>query len=138
MTVIGDGLACLVEVTAGPIRVLICDDDPALRFLVREMLSLSTAVQVVAEAGDGIEALEQLRLHRPDVVLLDLNMPRQDGMETLPLLRGEFPATRVVVLSANDDGLVGAKVLELGADRYVQKGVDPDTLIGIVEELGAR
>jgi two-component system response regulator DegU len=136
MTVIGDGLACLVEVTAGPIRVLICDDDSALRFLVREMLSLSTAVQVVAEAGDGIEALEQLRLHRPDVVLLDLNMPRQDGMETLPLLRGEFPGTRVVVLSALDDGLVGAKVLELGADRYVQKGVDPDTLIGIVEELG--
>jgi DNA-binding NarL/FixJ family response regulator len=138
MTVIGDGLACLVEVTAGPIRVLICDDDSALRFLVREMLSLSTAVQVVAEAGDGIEALEQLRLHQPDVVLLDLNMPRQDGMETLPLLRGEFPATRVVVLSAIDDGLVGAKVLALGADRYVQKGVDPDTLIAIVEELGAR
>jgi DNA-binding NarL/FixJ family response regulator len=138
MTVIGDGLACLVEVTAGPIRVLICDDDSALRFLVREMLSLSTAVQVVAEAGDGIEALEQLRLHQPDVVLLDLNMPRQDGMETLPLLRGEFPATRVVVLSAIDDGLVGAQVLALGADRYVQKGVDPDTLIAIVEELGAR
>jgi DNA-binding NarL/FixJ family response regulator len=124
--------------SALPIRVLICDDDATLRFLVREMLSLSPSVQVVAEAADGIEALEQLRLHRPDVVLLDLNMPRQDGMETLPLLRGEFPTTRVVVLSGLDDALVGAKVLELGADRYVQKGVDPDTLIGIVEELGAR
>jgi DNA-binding NarL/FixJ family response regulator len=124
--------------SALPIRVLICDDDAALRFLVREVLSLSPAVQVVAEAADGIEALEQLRLHRPDVVLLDLNMPRQDGMETLPLLRGEFPTTRVVVLSGLDDELVGAKAVELGADRYVQKGVDPDTLIGIVEELGLR
>jgi DNA-binding NarL/FixJ family response regulator len=124
--------------SALPIRVLICDDDATLRFLVREMLSLSPSVQVVAEAADGIEALEQLRLHRPDVVLLDLNMPRQDGMETLPLLRGEFPTTRVVVLSGLDDALVGAKAVELGADRYVQKGVDPDTLIGIVEELGAR
>jgi DNA-binding NarL/FixJ family response regulator len=122
--------------SALPIRVLICDDDASLRFLVREMLSLSPSVQVVAEAADGIEALEQLRLHRPDVVLLDLNMPRQDGMETLPLLRGEFPTTRVVVLSGLDDALVGAKAVELGADRYVQKGVDPDTLIGIVEELG--
>jgi DNA-binding NarL/FixJ family response regulator len=122
--------------SAVPIRVLICDDDATLRFLVREMLSLSPSVQVVAEAADGIEALEQLRLHRPDVVLLDLNMPRQDGMETLPLLRGEFPTTRVVVLSGLDDALVGAKAVELGADRYVQKGVDPDTLIGIVEELG--
>jgi DNA-binding NarL/FixJ family response regulator len=121
---------------AVPIRVLICDDDAALRFLVREMLSLSPSVQVVAEAADGIEALEQLRLHRPDVVLLDLTMPRQDGMATLPLLRSEFPATRVVVLSGLDDALVGAKAVELGADRYVQKGVDPDTLIGIVEELG--
>jgi two-component system response regulator YesN len=65
-------------------------------------------------------------------------MPRQDGLETLPLLRDEFPAMRVVVLSGFDDGLVGEQVLELGADRYVQKGVDPDTLIGIVEELGAR
>ena len=71
-------------------------------------------------------------------MLLDVNMPRQDGMETLPLLRDEFPATRVVVLSGLDDGLVGAKAIELGADRYVQKGVDPDTLIGIVEELGAE
>jgi DNA-binding NarL/FixJ family response regulator len=122
--------------SALPIRVLICDDDATLRFLVREMLSLSPSVQVVAEAADGIEALEQLRLHRPDVVLLDLNMPRQDGMETLPLLRGEFPTTRVVVLSGLDDALVGAKAVELGADRYVQKGVDPDTLIAIVEELG--
>ena len=122
--------------TADPIRVLICDDDPAMRFLVREMLSLSTALQVVAEAADGIEALDQARQHRPDVVLLDLNMPRQGGMETLPLLRGEFPTTRVVVLSALEDALAGAKALELGADRYVQKGVDPDTLIGIVEELG--
>jgi DNA-binding NarL/FixJ family response regulator len=122
--------------SALPIRVLICDGDATLRFLVREMLSLSPSVQVVAEAADGIEALEQLRLHRPDVVLLDLNMPRQDGMETLPLLRGEFPTTRVVVLSGLDDALVGAKAVELGADRYVQKGVDPDTLIGIVEELG--
>jgi len=125
-------------VTDDPIRVLICDDDAALRFLVREMLSLSSALEVVAEATDGIEALEQLRLHRPDVVLLDVNMPRQDGMETLPLLREEFPATRVVVLSGLDDGLVGAKAIELGADRYVQKGVDPDTLIGIVEGLGAE
>ena len=122
--------------SAVPIRVLVCDDDAALRFLVREMLSLSPSVQVVAEAADGIEALEQVRLHRPDVVLLDLNMPRQDGMETLPLLRGEFPTTRVVVLSGLDDALVGAKAVELGADRYVQKGIDPDTLIGIVEELG--
>jgi DNA-binding NarL/FixJ family response regulator len=124
--------------TADPISVVICDDDPALRFLVREMLSLSPTVRVVAEAADGIEVLEQMRQHRPDVVLLDLNMPRQDGLETLPLLRTEFPATRVVVLSALDDGVASGRALELGADRYVQKGVDPDDLIAIVEELGAR
>jgi DNA-binding NarL/FixJ family response regulator len=124
--------------TADPISVGICDDDPALRFLVREMLSLSPTVRVVAEAADGIEVLEQMRQHQPDVVLLDLNMPRQDGLETLPLLRTEFPATRVVVLSALDDGVASGRALELGADRYVQKGVDPDDLIAIVEELGAR
>jgi DNA-binding NarL/FixJ family response regulator len=124
--------------TSDPISVVICDDDPALRFLVREMLSLSPTVRVVAEAADGIEVLEQMRQHQPDVVLLDLNMPRQDGLETLPLLRTEFPATRVVVLSALDDGVASGRALELGADRYVQKGVDPDDLIAIVEELGAR
>ncbi len=124
--------------TVGPIRVLICDDSDAMRFLVRETLALSPVVQVVGEAEDGIEAMEQLRVHRPDVVLLDLSMPRQDGLETLPLLRDEFPAMRVVVLSGFDDGLVREQVLELGADRYVQKGVDPDTLIGIVEELGTE
>lgn len=137
MAAIGVGWHACSDVTAGPIRILICDDDAALRFLVRETLSLSSSLQVVAEAADGIEALEQLRLHRPDVVLLDLNMPRQDGMETLPLLRGEFPTTRVVVLSGLDDALVGAKAVELGADRYLQKGGDPDELIAIVVELGS-
>ena len=123
--------------TADPISVVICDDDPAMRFLVREMLSLSATVRVVAEAADGIEVLEQMRLHGPDVVLLDLDMPRQSGLETLPLLRSEFPTTRVVVLSALDDGVASGRALELGADRYVQKGIDPDELIAIVEELGA-
>jgi DNA-binding NarL/FixJ family response regulator len=121
----------------GPIRVVVCDDSATMRFLVRETLALSDAVEVVGEADDGIAALEQLRLHHPDVVLLDLSMPRQDGWETLPLLRSEFPAMRVVVLSGLDDRLAGRRALDLGADRYVQKGIDPDALIAIVEELGA-
>jgi DNA-binding NarL/FixJ family response regulator len=121
----------------GRIRVVVCDDSAAMRFLVRETLALSETVEIVAEAEDGVDALELLRRHRPDVVLLDLSMPRQDGWETLPLLRTEFPGMRVVVLSGLDDGLAGRRAIELGADRYVQKGIDPDALVAIVEELGA-
>jgi DNA-binding NarL/FixJ family response regulator len=121
----------------GLIRVVVCDDSAAMRFLVRETLALSETVEIVGEAEVGVAALQQLRLHRPDVVLLDLSMPRQDGWETLPLLRTEFPGMRVVVLSGLEDGLAGRRAIELGADRYVQKGIDPDALVAIVEELGA-
>jgi len=119
------------------IRVLVTDDHAIVRAGLAHLLATAADMECVGEAADGAAALDAIAELRPDVVLLDLSMPRQDGWETLPLLRAEFPGMRVVVLSGLDDGLAGRRAIELGADRYVQKGIDPDALVAIVEELGA-
>jgi len=118
------------------IRVVICDDSGAVRSAVRQALELSGDLEVVAEARDGLEAVEQARLHHPDVMLLDLSMPRCDGLEALPLVRAESPATQVVVLSGFEEAVASEQAIALGAARYIEKGVDPDTLISVVEEVG--
>jgi DNA-binding NarL/FixJ family response regulator len=107
-----------------------------MRDAIRQVLALSDALELVGEARDGVEAVEQAELLQPDVMLLDLSMPRRDGLEALPLVRAASPDTRVVVLSGFDEAVASERALELGAERYVQKGVDPGALIAMIEEVG--
>ena len=81
---------------------------------------------MVGEAGDGHEAVELARDLQPDAVLLDLAMPRMDGVEALPLLLEAVPGVRVVVMSGFDQRGLGAQLIETGAVRYVEKGVRMD------------
>jgi CheY-like chemotaxis protein len=80
-------------------RVLICDDEPAIRLLYRTVIEREGAL--VDEASDGIECLEIAERNPPDVVILDLYMPRRDGLAALPLLRKLCPDARVLVVSAH-------------------------------------
>src|SRR5262245_34060909 len=85
--------------SAGSIRVLLADDHELVRAGVRALLEKIESVMVAGEAGDGHEVLEFLRRDEPDVLLLDISMPRLNGMETLGRIAKEFPAVRVIVLS---------------------------------------
>jgi DNA-binding NarL/FixJ family response regulator len=108
---------------------LLVDDVRELRALLRLSLELSGRFHVVGEAEDGIEAVECAEKHRPDLVVLDISMPRRDGIEALPLLRDASPRSTVVVLSALDERKLGAVALERGASAYIEKGVDPDAIV---------
>ena len=112
-------------------RILICDDEPAHRALVRAILGVEADVEVVGEAVDGTSCLDVIRAARPDVVLLDLNMPGSDGFEVLRRLRGDPDAPRVLVLSSAAASEVAERVREEGAD-FLRKGGEPGELTAAI------
>jgi DNA-binding NarL/FixJ family response regulator len=103
------------------IRVVVADDQTAVREGLAVMLGLLDDVEVVGEAADGEQAIELVARHRPDVVLMDLRMPRCDGVEATGVIRAEHPGTRVVVLTtfADDEHILAA--LQAGALGYLTK-----------------
>ncbi|QIK76325.1 response regulator transcription factor [Nocardioides piscis] len=116
-------------------RVLLVDDAEEIRFLLRLAMDARTGLTVVGEAADGVEAVQRASELKPDLVMLDLAMPRMDGLEALPLIRAAVPDVRVIVLSGFDQGTMADKALEAGADRYVAKGGSIRELLDLVEEL---
>ncbi|MEU9716749.1 response regulator transcription factor [Streptomyces sp. NPDC047976] len=127
------------ETTASgrPVRVLVADDEAMVRAGVRAILARDPHVEVVAEAGDGHEALALAGRHRPDVVLLDIQMPGLDGLTAVERFRRELPAVGVIMLTTfgQDDHI--ARALEEGADGFLLKADDPRELLGGVRAVGA-
>ncbi len=115
-----------------PVRVVIVDDTDDLRLLLSMTLSIDGRFEVVGEAANGAEGVEQCREAQPDAVLLDMMMPVMDGLEALPLIREACPGARIVMLSANDSPDVIERAMALGAAAYVVKGFALD---GALEQL---
>ncbi len=123
-----------------PIRILIVDDHPVVRDGLVAILSTQLDFAVVGEAGDGREALAQVAALRPDVILLDLEMPRMDGVETLRRLRQSDADAKVLVFTAYDSDERIVTAVQAGAQGYLLKGAPRQELfnaIRIVAEGGS-
>jgi PAS domain S-box-containing protein len=116
----------------GACRILIAEDNSDVRFLLRAQLEVVGSCDVVGEAEDGAEAVRLAEALQPDVVLLDLSMPRMDGLQALPLIRDKAPGTRVIVMSGFAEKQMKETALAAGAVRYVEKGLRMD-LAGLIE-----
>lgn len=115
--------------------MLLADDVGELRALVRLSLERSGAFVVVAEAGNGQEAIEAAAHERPDLVLLDVSMPVMDGLEALPRILEASPDTQVVMLSGFAEERLGAEARRLGALAYLEKGIPPKELVSRLLDL---
>lgn len=113
------------------IRILVVDDEPIARQVLREELALLSGVAVVGEAEDGIRALEQVRALKPDLVLLDLEMPRMGGFEVVANLEEPYPA--IVVVTAFDQHAIQA--FDAGAIDYLLKPVSQERLLSCIERI---
>jgi DNA-binding NarL/FixJ family response regulator len=104
------------------IRILTVDDHPLFRAGIASLVGRQTDMEVVAEASSGREALEQFRNHRPDVTLMDLQMPEMDGIQATSVIRAEFPEARIIVLTNHAGDAQISRALKAGARAYLLKG----------------
>jgi len=113
-------------------RILLADDHTILRAGLAMLIEAQPDLVVVAEAADGVEAVEKTRTFRPDIVILDLTMPRLSGLEALREIRRDCPQTQVLVLTMHDDAAYGRSLIAAGARGYVTKKVaDRELLLAI-------
>lgn len=104
-----------------PITTLIVDDDLGFRRTVRQLLERAPEVSVVGEATDGEEALQLAQTLRPDVVLMDITMPRMDGLEAARRIKAEQPEVKVIMLTVHQEEIYRKMACERGADAFLTK-----------------
>jgi DNA-binding NarL/FixJ family response regulator len=119
------------------IRVMLVEDHQLVRQGLVALLSADKGLDVVGAAGDGIEAVAQYRKLQPDVTLMDLQMPKQGGVETIRQIRGEFPEARLIVLTTYDGDEDIYRALQAGARAYLLKGMPLDELVSTIQAVHA-
>jgi NarL family two-component system response regulator LiaR len=122
-------------VMAGTIQVLVADDHPLVRRGIRAVIDTEPDMAVVGEAADGQEAVELARQLRPDVILMDLVMPRKGGVEAIREIRQANPQARILVVSGFDSDDLVFPAIEAGAVGYMLKDISPIELLAAVREI---
>lgn len=120
-----------------PLRVLLVDDHTLFRGGIRLLLQRHPEFEIVGEAADGLEGVKRARELKPDVVLLDLNMPGLSGLEAVQLIKEDRPETDVLMLTVSEEAEDLATALRAGADGYLLKNIDADYLVGALKRVTA-
>ncbi len=117
------------------IRVLVADDHPVVRRGIVLMLAYEADIEVVAEAGNGADAVEQYRTHRPDITLMDLRMPGMSGVDAIAAIRADYPAARIILLTTydGDEGIYQA--LRAGARAYLLKDTPVEQVLEAIRAV---
>ncbi len=117
------------------LKILLVDDHDLFRKGVAALLALRPGFQVVGEASDGAEVLPRARETRPDIVLLDVNMPNCSGLDVIQTLKQEMPHVRVIMLTVSDSNHDLFAAIRNGADGYLVKNIKPDRLFEMLEGI---
>lgn len=117
------------------IKVVIVDDHALIREGIKKLLELEESFDIAALAGDGVEALEVIEKVRPDVVLLDINMPNMNGIDCLKQIKAEYPDTKVVMLTIHEDAEYLIETINIGAEGYVLKDADVSSLVKAIQKV---
>ena len=117
------------------IRILAVDDHPIFRRGIASLLADHPDMQLVAEASSGLEAVSQFRAHRPDVTLMDLQMPEMNGLDAILSIRGEFPQAKIIVLTTYSGDVQVLRALKAGAHAYLLKSAIHKDLVDMVRAV---
>jgi NarL family two-component system response regulator LiaR len=127
----------MTTIASEPFRVVLADDHAIVRKGICEFLEEDGEITVVAEAADGREAVRLAGEHRPNVAVLDVQMPGINGIEATRQIKASYPDVRVLILTAYDDDPYVFALLGVGADGYVLKNTDADELVRAVKMVAA-
>jgi len=106
---------------SAPIRILSVDDHPLIRQGIAGLLAVQADMKLIAEVGNGREAVQQFRVHRPDITLMDLQMPVMSGLDAISAIRAEFSEARIIVLTTYAGDVQALRALQAGARAYLLK-----------------
>ena len=118
-----------------PLRVLVVDDNESVRRSICQILHSETDIEVICQAVDGADAIHQARQHHPDLVLLDITMPTMNGLDAARILKREFPAMHVLIVSQHDSRGFQWAALAAGASGYVVKSNAAQDLLPEVRRI---
>ena len=120
-----------------PIRILAVDDHPLFRNGIAALLATQPDMTLVAEASNGREAIQQFRAHRPDITLMDLQMPEMNGLDALAAIRSEFPDARIIMLTTYMGDVQVLRSMQVGARAYLLKNLLDKELLGTIRAVHA-
>ena len=126
-----------MSTNAGPIRILSVDDHPLVRQGIGGLVAIQSDMTLVGEAANGLEAIHQFRVHRPDVTLMDLQMPEMSGLDAIIAIRGEFAEARIVVLTTYTGDVQVLRALKAGARAYLLKNTLHKELVETIRAVHA-
>jgi DNA-binding NarL/FixJ family response regulator len=129
--------SAFVSATSHPIRILAVDDHPLLRAGIEALVSSQADMLVVAACSNGRDAIQQFRTHRPDVTLMDLQMPEMSGTDAIIAIRAEFPDARIIVLSTHAGDVQARRALQAGASGYLLKDAVKEELLDTIRAVQA-
>ncbi len=119
------------------IRILAADDHPLFRSGIAALLATQPDMSLVAEASNGHEAIAQFRVHRPDITLMDLQMPDMNGLDAMIAIRGEFPEARIIVLTTYTGDVQVLRAMQVGARAYLLKSLLDKELLETIRAVHA-
>src|SRR5580658_6976197 len=122
---------------SGLIRILAVDDHPLVRKGIVGLVTDEPDMTMIAEASNGREAVQQFRVHRPDVTLMDLQMPEMNGLDAIIAIRGEFPEARIIVLTTYTGDVQVLRALKAGARAYLLKNLLHKELLETIRSVHA-
>jgi two-component system response regulator DegU len=121
--------------SAGNIKVVIVDDHPLMREGLRKILEMNEAIEVVDEAGDGQGAINIARRLKPDVILMDINMPGTNGIEATRVIKRELPGVGIIALTIHEEEEYVLELVRAGVSGYVLKDINPAKLIETIKTV---
>ncbi len=117
------------------IRVMLAEDHSMIRQGLKQLIELESDIKVVSEAANGDEAISFFAIEQPDVVLMDINMPKQNGLQALEAIKQKNPDAKIIMLTIHQDREYLFKALQLGANGYVLKDADGAVLMEAIRKV---